>query len=367
MPNLRYQIVFTGGVIGNVSSQELRQRLGAALRMNARQVEDLYNNAPLVIRSNVNKQHALRFQQALCQLGAETHLEEMLGDDDTHGTRLWVKVSLVLVAVAIGYLAYLAQPARDSRQLGSEAGQLSATLPSAPNPNQPHYAAYKFSWENVNNSDWQTAIKRARNAPSVLNGSLGLSLLRVRPRSRTNELIQIHGTRLRQFDLSGAHRSFSVESGTFVIVEHAKNSQNTGRADKLVIGSNTLGSALIKVPTPAKGTVAVLGDLDLWLPPDVAMGGLQIQLVENEFLNDFEGTLHVAPIRTQDTDSISFSAKGVATFSTLAPGVYRMRMVDIANYADWWRVIVRPGKISHITLTPIDATRLRTQRRFLDP
>lgn len=175
-----------------------------------------------------------------------------------------VQLLFVLLLAAMAVLAYLVQP----REAGWKNRLVANSVSNTPvhelsGGEQGADLAYAFDWDQIYEHDWQKAIRRARNAPSVLNGTAALSLFRVSFRNVANARAVISGARLRQFELSGARRKLTVSGGEWIVYEHVPNRNRRGRQDLLTITTRTQGSAQVRIPVPAKGTVAILGDLRL--------------------------------------------------------------------------------------------------------
>lgn len=70
MSSITYKIVFEGKIAGGQTAEDVRKNLISLFKSNARQIERLFSNPPVVIKRGINHATALKYQKAFERAGA---------------------------------------------------------------------------------------------------------------------------------------------------------------------------------------------------------------------------------------------------------------------------------------------------------
>lgn len=75
MSENRYNIVFTGDLLGGTDAAKAREKLGSTFRLSDDQLDNLFSGDPVVVKRDVDLMTATRFQQAFLAAGARAEIE----------------------------------------------------------------------------------------------------------------------------------------------------------------------------------------------------------------------------------------------------------------------------------------------------
>jgi hypothetical protein len=74
----KYKIVFRGGLVANMSEQQVRENLKARLKFSDAALDKLFSGRPMVLKTDLDKATAERYSKALWQAGARSKIESMV-------------------------------------------------------------------------------------------------------------------------------------------------------------------------------------------------------------------------------------------------------------------------------------------------
>lgn len=106
MSDTRYNLVFSGQVVGGADPTTVKQNLAKLFKIDAARVEALFSGKPTVLKKDADQAAAMKFRAALRQAGAQCQMVAV-GDDGA-------AVPSVASAAPVSTKASFAQPAEES-------------------------------------------------------------------------------------------------------------------------------------------------------------------------------------------------------------------------------------------------------------
>ena len=76
-----YRVVFAGNLTGDYSLERTKARFGKVFRLTPVKVERIFNGKDIILKSNVAEDKAMDFAVKLAEIGCETYIELVPGED----------------------------------------------------------------------------------------------------------------------------------------------------------------------------------------------------------------------------------------------------------------------------------------------
>ena len=76
-----YRVVFAGNLTGDYTPVETRLRFAKVFRLSPKKVERVFNGKEITLKSNMTEDKAMDFAVKLAEIGCETYIELMPGDE----------------------------------------------------------------------------------------------------------------------------------------------------------------------------------------------------------------------------------------------------------------------------------------------
>ena len=80
MSDSSYDLLFKGECLPDVDPAEVRTKLGELLKLDAKQLAQMFSGRTMVVRRAANREFAARFQQAFKQAGARLRVTPVTDD-----------------------------------------------------------------------------------------------------------------------------------------------------------------------------------------------------------------------------------------------------------------------------------------------
>jgi hypothetical protein len=252
---------------------------------------------------------------------------------------------------------------------------------------------YRIDTTEVNSKAWVDAMAQAGQAPPLRAGTGQMTLLRVLLEGDKSADVQLTATKLVKPGTRGGGGTYrQLSHGDFVLIEHiASTSRRKGR-DLLKVGTVAHGVSEIRVPVPSKGILGVFGDvilseasvaekgvlkatiattgvpgvstnLSMRLGP-IAVGGPYGYSIPF-YMGDRSGRNDRPSPGDRSGKNDRSDIGGQTQRIVLAPGTYKIAMLDFDTVKSRFTVEVEPGELVKVHFeakSPQVVEMLRTDR-----
>lgn len=80
--DIRYRVVFSGGLTGEFDEAETKARLKKAFKLSDEHLARCFSGKPVTLKSNLGESDAMNFMVKLTEIGCEPWLEELPDEND---------------------------------------------------------------------------------------------------------------------------------------------------------------------------------------------------------------------------------------------------------------------------------------------
>ncbi len=265
------------------------------------------------------------------------------------GVTAAICLSVALIAVAE------AQPDRNKKtnarqtatneSAGTDDANKQAPRPTAEQP------GYRID-RNIKTRKWRAMISLARNLPSIRAGHGQMTLMRVVLEDGAPDApVQLTSTKLVLPEKgSGGGLYQQIRNGDFVLVEHISSSERKDDKDPVEIGSFTHHRSTIWLDVPARGELAVLGDVIISPVPEEQMGRIVAAAMTTRRQRINMSELRIGPIAVGGPygEAIPLHPNLPTDTGKIAPGTYKILLPDFDMKKSRWTVEVRPGEATQL-------------------